>query len=607
MSSPAVPEGPTATTAAAAAERIGNAARALFDHAAHTPDRTAARVRLDGQWQPVSAAQVAAQVLEIARGLLGAGLGEGARLAIMSRTRFEWSLLDFAALSIGAVVVPIYETSSAAQVQWILADSGAVALVVETDAHAATAQEVLGATSVRQVWQLSAGGMQQIRALGASTTSEQVIAARDAVQSGDLATIIYTSGTTGQPKGVQITHGNLLAEVAFVRDEMSGLFNPDNATLLFLPLAHVFGRAIGIAALSTGCVLGHVPDTTALLHDLEQFSPTFVLAVPRVFEKVYNGAQQKAQAKGRLGAQIFARAEAVAVAWSKADGNAGVALKAKHAVYDKLVFAKLRAALGGQCTTAISGGAALGERLGHFFRGVGLTVLEGYGLTETTAAVAANRPGHVVIGTVGTVIPSAELTLSESGEVLVRGAVVFGGYWNNAAATAEAFDADGWFHTGDLGVQDELGNLRITGRSKEILVTAAGKNVAPAPLEDLIRAHWLIGQAMVVGEARPFIGALITIDPEAWALWLQRTGADPATKIADMTTDPALLAEVQSAIDTANRSVSRAESIRSFRILGVDWTEAGGQITPSLKLKRNIVREQHQGDIDELYSHPRHD
>lgn len=555
----------------------------------------------------MSAAQVAAQVLEIARGLLGAGLGEGARLAIMSRTRFEWSLLDFAALSIGAVVVPIYETSSAAQVQWILADSGAVALVVETDAHAATAQEVLGATSVRQVWQLSAGGMQQIRALGASTTSEQVIAARDAVQSGDLATIIYTSGTTGQPKGVQITHGNLLAEVAFVRDEMSGLFNPDNATLLFLPLAHVFGRAIGIAALSTGCVLGHVPDTTALLHDLEQFSPTFVLAVPRVFEKVYNGAQQKAQAKGRLGAQIFARAEAVAVAWSKADGNAGVALKAKHAVYDKLVFAKLRAALGGQCTTAISGGAALGERLGHFFRGVGLTVLEGYGLTETTAAVAANRPGHVVIGTVGTVIPSAELTLSESGEVLVRGAVVFGGYWNNAAATAEAFDADGWFHTGDLGVQDELGNLRITGRSKEILVTAAGKNVAPAPLEDLIRAHWLIGQAMVVGEARPFIGALITIDPEAWALWLQRTGADPATKIADMTTDPALLAEVQSAIDTANRSVSRAESIRSFRILGVDWTEAGGQITPSLKLKRNIVREQHQGDIDELYSHPRHD
>jgi long-chain acyl-CoA synthetase len=592
VSSSAVPEGSCG----------GNAAQALFDHAQQTPDRVAARVRVEGQWQPLSAAQVAAQVLEIARGLLGAGVGDGQRLAIMSRTTLDWSLLDFAALSIGAVVVPIYETSSASQVEWILADSGAIALVVETDTHAATAREVVAATSVRQIWQLSAGGMDEIRTIGGSTADEQVHAARDAVAAHNLATIIYTSGTTGRPKGVQITHGNLLAEVAFVREQMPGLFNPDNATLLFLPLAHVFGRAIGIAALSTGCVLGHVPDTKALLGDLDEFKPTFILAVPRVFEKVYNGAQQKAQAKGKLAAAIFARAEATAVAWSKAEGGAGVALKARHALYDKLVLAKLRAALGGRCTTAISGGAALGERLGHFFHGVGLTVLEGYGLTETTAAVAANRPGHVVIGTVGTVIPGAELKLSESGEVMVRGAVVFGGYWHNDDATAAAFDADGWFRTGDLGALDAQGNLRITGRSKEILVTAAGKNVAPAPLEDLIRGHWLVGQAMVVGEAKPFVGALITIDPEAWPLWLERAGADPATDIADMIADPALLGEVQRAIDAANRSVSRAESIRSFRILGIDWTEAGGQITPSLKLKRNVVREEHQADIEALYS-----
>ncbi|MCU1688551.1 MAG: Long-chain-fatty-acid--CoA ligase FadD15, partial [Jatrophihabitantaceae bacterium] len=455
------PAGVAVQTGAAVQSRgSGNAASALFDHAQQAPDRVAARIRVDGAWAPLSAAQVAAQVLEVARGLLGAGLGEGQRLAIMSRTTLDWSLLDFAALSIGAVVVPIYETSSASQVEWILADSGAIALVVESDAHAATAQDVLGATSVRQVWQLSAGGMDQIRALGSSATDEQVHAAREGVAAGDLATVIYTSGTTGRPKGVQITHGNLLAEVAFVREEMSGLFNPDNATLLFLPLAHVFGRAIGIAALSTGCVLGHVPDTKNLLGDLDEFKPTFVLAVPRVFEKVYNGAQQKAQAKGRLSASIFARAEQVAVAWSKADGDAGAALKVKHAIYDRLVFGKLRAALGGRCTTAISGGAPLGERLGHFFRGVGLTVLEGYGLTETTAAVAANRPDHVAIGTVGTVIPSAELKLSESGEVMVRGAVVFAGYWHNDEATAAAFDEQGWFRTGDLGSKDAQGNLR---------------------------------------------------------------------------------------------------------------------------------------------------
>ena len=603
MTSSAIPEVHGGSAGARGpSPRPGNAAQALFEQAQSAPDREAARVRVDGAWSPVSTAEVAAQVLELARGLLAAGLGGGQRLAIMSRTSFDWSLLDLAALSIGAVVVPIYETSSASQVEWILADSGAVALVVETDAHAAAAQEGLSRTSVEQVWTLSAGGMDQIRALAESVTADEAVAARTAVQPGDLATIIYTSGTTGRPKGARITHGNLLAEVAFVREQMSALFSPGNSTLLFLPLAHVFGRAIGLATLSTGCVLGHVADTRNLLGDLDEFKPTFVLAVPRVFEKVYNGAQQKAQAKGKLSAAVFARAEQAAIAWSKADGAAGPMLRVTHAVYDRLVYAKLRAALGGRCTTAISGGAALGERLGHFFRGVGLTVLEGYGLTETTAAIASNRPGRVAIGTVGVVIPGSELSLSDSGEVLVRGPVVFDGYWRNDEASAAAFDEHGWFRTGDLGSLDAQGNLRITGRSKEILVTAAGKNVAPAPLEDSIRAHWLIGQAMVVGEGKPFVGALITIDPESWPLWLQRAGADPHTGIADLIEDPALLAEIQGAVDNANRSVSRAESIRAFRVLGVDWTEAGGQITPSLKLKRSVVHAEHQADVDALYS-----
>ena len=581
---------------------LGNVAAPIFVNAAQAPDRVAARVRTDGQWQPVIAGELADRVRAVARGLLAAGLGDGARLAIMSRTTFDWSVLDLAALSIGAVVVPIYETSSAAQVEWILSDSGAMALVVETAAHAETAAGVLANTAVTRMWQLDAGGMDEITALGADTAEADAVAAGEAVAASALATIIYTSGTTGRPKGVRITHANLLSEIAFVRDEMGGLFNPDNSTLLFLPLAHVFGRGIGLAALSTGCVLGHVPDTKALLEDLAAFQPTFVLAVPRVFEKVYNGAQQKAQAKGKLSGAIFARAERTAIAWSRADGAPGLGLKAQHALYDKLVYGKLRAALGGRCTTAISGGAALGERLGHFFRGVGLTVLEGYGLTETTAAVCANRPDAVAIGTVGTVIPGSELKLGESGEVMVRGGVVFAGYWRNDEATAAAFDADGWFRTGDLGSLDAAGNLTITGRSKEIIVTAAGKNVAPAPLEDLVRAHWLIGQAMVVGEAKPFVGALITIDPESWPLWLQRAGADPSTPVADQVDDPALRAEIQGAVDTANRSVSRAESIRSFRILGVDWTEAGGQVTPSLKLKRAVVHEEHQADIEAIYA-----
>jgi long-chain acyl-CoA synthetase len=594
--------GPGATQGAT--DYTGGASDAILRNGELAPTRVALRRSANGAWTEITAAQFRGEAIDAARGLIGAGLGHGDRLAIMSRTRYEWSVLDVAALALGIVVVPVYETSSASQLEWILANSGASALVVESAAHEATAREVLGRTSVRQLWQLDAGGLDELIGLGQPVGGAEVDARRAAVTPQDLATIIYTSGTTGRPKGAEITHRNLLAEIEFATVQMADIFAPQNATLLFLPLAHVFGRVVELVALSTGCVLGHAPDTTTLIEDLAVFKPTFILSVPRVFEKVYNSAQQKAQAGGALKGRIFAQAERTAVQWSKASahGVPSPILRAKHAVFDHLVYSKLRIALGGQCSTAMSGGAALGERLGHFFRGAGITVLEGYGLTETTAAASANLTSQLRIGTVGKPIPQVELQIGSTGEIMLRGGVVFRGYWDNPESTAEAIDADGWFHTGDLGAVDADGYLRITGRSKEIIVTAAGKNVAPAPLEDKVRASWLIGQCMVVGEGRPFVGALITIDPESWPLWLQRAGADPATMLSSMLQDPVLLADVQSAIDEANASVSRAESIRAFRILGEDWTEAGGQITPSLKLRRSVVLAEHQHDVDALYS-----
>ncbi|MDR1999275.1 MAG: AMP-dependent synthetase/ligase [Frankiaceae bacterium] len=563
------------------------------------------RRRNGPDWVEVSAEQLADEVAALARGLLGAGLAPGDRLALMSRTRYEWSVVDLAALSVGIIVVPIYETSSAVQVEWILADSGAAAVVAETPEHERLARAAAPA-HLRLLWQIDAGGLTDLARAGSEADEGAFLAARDAVRPDDLATIIYTSGTTGRPKGAQITHSNLLAEVAFGARELPTVFGPGGSTLLFLPLAHVLGRVIALAALSTGCVVGHAPDAKALVGDLASFRPTFLLAVPRVFEKVYNTAAQKAQAGGRVPARVFAAAEHTAVAYSRAlesDRGPSRALRARHALFDRLVYAKLRAALGGRCTIALSGGAALGERLGHFFRGAGLTVLEGYGLTETSAALCANLPSGARIGTVGRVVPGGELRISEDGEVLARGDMVFNGYWGDPAATAAAFDADGWFRTGDLGSLDADGFLRLTGRLKEILVTAGGKNVAPAPLEDAVGAHWLIGQAIVLGDGKPFISALVTIDRDSWPLWLARIGADPHLGVAEMVDNPGLRAEIQGAIDEANAQVSHAEWIREFRIVADDWSEAGGQLTPSLKLKRDVVRAEHAADIASIYGH----
>jgi long-chain acyl-CoA synthetase len=574
----------------------------VFDNAAARPNHVALR-RWDGQrWQDVSTAAFADEVLTVARGLIGAGIGSGERVALMSRTRYEWTVCDFAILSIGAVTVPIYETSSAEQVQWILSNSGAKAAFVESSGHADLIESVRAdAPDLNSVWVFDDAGIDAVGKLGASVDARQVHDRRLAVRSNDLASIIYTSGTTGRPKGCELTHGNFIGEVEQVTEGLGYLFNEGSSTLLFIPIAHVFGRAIPVGAIATGTALGHTADVTNLLDDLAVFKPTFILSVPRVFEKVYNTAKQRAHADGK--GKIFDRAAEVAIRYSQAldKGSVGLALKLQHGLFDKLVYSKLRTALGGRCVAAISGGAPLGPRLGHFYRGVGVTIYEGYGLTESTAGACVNLENAVKIGTVGRPIPGMSMRIAEDGELLMKGVVIFKGYWQNPDASSEALDSDGWFHTGDIGEIDDEGFIKITGRKKEIIVTAAGKNVAPAVLEDRLRASWLVSQCLVVGDQKPFIAALVTIDAEVFPTWLKQNGHPENTPVSAVVDDPALRAEVQKAVDDANKAVSKAESIRKFTILNEDWTEEGGQITPSLKLKRNVVMKENAVEIELIY------
>ncbi|MGZ4436331.1 MAG: AMP-dependent synthetase/ligase [Nocardioidaceae bacterium] len=564
------------------------------------PEAVAFSRRVDGEWQDVTAGEFLDDVRRVASGLVAAGIEAGDRVALLSKTRYEWTLLDYAIWHAGAVTVPIYETSSADQISWILSDSGAKAVVVETGEHLARVQEGRsGLTELNHVWSLEDNGAEVLRSLGADVAPAELDGRRDGLCPDSVATLIYTSGTTGRPKGCVLTHGNFMTELGAAVAELHELFEVEGAsTLLFLPLAHVFARIIQVGAVKARVRLGHSADIKNLVADLGGFQPTFILAVPRVFEKVFNTASQKAAVEGR--GAIFDRAADTAIAYSRAldTGRPGPLLRVKHALFDKLVYGKLRAALGGRCEFAVSGGAPLGERLGHFYRGIGLVVLEGYGLTETTAALTVNLPQAVKIGTVGRPLAGTTVRVAQDGELLVRGGQVFTRYWDNDEATAEAFD-DGWFRTGDLGEIDDEGFVRITGRKKEILVTAGGKNVAPAVLEDLVRAHHLVSQCMVVGDGQPFIAALVTIDPEAFEAWAVQRSKSP--DVAGNTDDPDLVAEVQSAVDEANRTVSKAESIRRFAILPVDWTEEGGQLTPSLKVKRNVVMREFHSDVAALY------
>ncbi|MDP9417418.1 MAG: AMP-dependent synthetase/ligase, partial [Actinomycetota bacterium] len=568
----------------------GNASDFLVDSARSAPTRAILSRRAGGEWQDVTAQQFLDEVRGAAKGLIASGIGPGDRVGLMAKTRYEWTLLDFAIWFAGGVVVPIYETSSAEQVQWILSDAGAAGCIVETAEHAALVAEVRESVpDLRHLWEIEGGAVDSLRAAGSGVADDDLEDRRTALGPDDVATIIYTSGTMGRPKGCELTHGNFVFQIRNIADLLPELFRAEGAaTLLFLPLAHVFARAIQLICVYSGVRLAHTADVKNVLDDLGTFQPTFILAVPRVFEKVYNRSQQKAEAGGK--GKIFHAAAETAVAYSEAldKGRPGVGLRLRHALFDRLVYGKLRAALGGRTRYAVSGGAPLGARLGHFFRGVGLTVIEGYGLTETTAPATANRPRAVKMGTVGQPVPGAAVRVADDGEVLVKGPVVFRRYFRNEDATREAFTEDGWLRTGDLGELDDEGFLRIVGRKKELLVTAAGKNVAPSVLEDRLRSHPLVSQCIVVGDARPYIAALVTIDEEALPGWLEARGKE-RRPLADLVEDADLVGEVQSAVDSANKAVSRAEAIKRFRILTVDFTEAGGQLTPKQSLKRAVV------------------
>lgn len=563
--------------------------------------------RLDaaGQWQDVRATNFLADVSLLAKGLMASGVGAGDRVGIMSRTRYEWSLVDFAIWFAGAVSVPIYETSSPSQVAWNLGDSGAVAAFGESAHHediirqAATSE---GLTGLRHVWQLEGDGLHEVRAAGSAISDEALEARRSQASLQDLATIIYTSGTTGRPKGCELTHGNFV-ELSdnVLATSLGQTVNEHARTIMFLPLAHVFARFISVLAVAAGVTVAHTPDIKNLLPDLQSYRPTFILAVPRVFEKVYNSALTKAEDGGK--GAIFHRAAETAIAYSRARqaGKVGPGLRLKHALFDRLVYGKLRAAMGGEVAHAVSGGGPLGERLGHFFQGVGLQILEGYGLTETTAPVTVNTPSLIRIGTVGAPIPGNAVKIADDGEILAKGVCVMRGYFNRDDLTAEAFE-DGWFRTGDIGQLDDQGFLTITGRKKEIIVTAGGKNVVPALLEDQIRADALVSQVLVVGDNRPFIGALVTLDEEALPGWLQRHGLPASTTLAEATGNPAVMAAVQELINQANQSVSQAEAIKSFRIVTSDFTEASGHLTPSMKVKRAQVMKDYEDVVEEMYA-----
>ena len=554
----------------------------------------------DEAWEDVTAAAFLAEVRSVAKGLVAAGVEAGDRVALISKTRYEWTLLDYAIWFAGAVTVPIYETSSAEQVRHILRDSGARAVAAESAEHVARVAQVRGdLPDLHHVWSIADNAVDVLTRLGEDVPDDELEARRTTATPLDLATVIYTSGTTGLPKGCMLTHGNFMFELGVAVEELDVLFHEDSSTLLFLPLAHVFARVIQVGCVKARVRMGHSADIKSLLDDLQTFRPTFILAVPRVFEKVFNTASQRATADGR--GRIFDRAADTAIAYSRAldKGRAGIVLRARHALFGRLVYGRLLTALGGHCEYALSGGAPLGDRLGHFYRGIGLTVLEGYGLTETTAALTVNLPDAQKVGTVGRPLPGTAVRVADDGELLFRGGQVFSGYWRSEEGTAEALTRDDWLHTGDVGEVDDEGFVRITGRKKEILVTAGGKNVAPAVLEDRLRAHALVDQCIVVGDGQPFIAALVTIDEESFPAWAAQHGKTGT--VADLVDDPDLRAAVEEAVEEANRAVSKAESIRKFAILPVSWTEEDGQLTPSLKLKRNVVMREFRDDVAALY------
>jgi long-chain acyl-CoA synthetase len=584
------------------AATAGNLTNLIAERAWFEPERVIMSRPLGDGWQPVTAREVDEEIRATAKGLIASGVQIGDRVAIMARTRYEWTILDFATWFAGAVVVPIYDTSSAEQIDWILNDSHSVAIIVETPALADLVKTVQP-SHTRNMWTMTDDVLTVLREAGKHIGDDEIDRRREALTPASLATLIYTSGTTGKPKGVQLSHSNFLAECGNVVQGASELFlKPGGSTLLFLPVAHVFGRMVQIGAITAGLHLAHCSDPVGRLPiDLGTFKPTFVLAVPRIFEKIYNGAEAKAEAAGK--GKIFRKAADTAIAYSEAldKKHMSPVLKLKHGLFDKLVYSKIRAGMGGRVEAAISGGAPLGVRLGHFYRGIGISVLEGYGLTETTAGATLNLHGAHRVGSVGRPIPGTSIKIAEDGEVLIRGPIVMDGYWQNQAANDEVFDSERWFKSGDLGKLDDDGFLYIVGRKKELIVTAGGKNVAPAVLEDRLRAHPLVSQCMVVGDNQPFIAALVTVDQDALKLWVANNKKDGAS-IADLVNDPDLIAVIQTAVDDANKAVSKAESIRKFTLLPTDFTIAGGHLTAKLSVKRHVVAKEFAKEIEALFT-----
>jgi len=572
------------------ADPEANATDLLVDRVKATPDGALfALPTADGGWSDVTSAEFHAQVVALAKGLVAAGIEPGDKIGLMCKTRYEWTLIDFATWFAGAVLVPIYETSAPSQILWNLTDSGAIALITETADHFARFDEIRAdVPAVRSVWQVDLGDLEKLAASGTGVSDEEIERRRRIAKGSDLATLIYTSGSTGKPKGCILTHSNFVELTRNAQRAIPEVVNPDSSTLLFITTAHIFARFISVLAVVGGVKVGHQPDTKLLLPSMASFKPTFLLAVPRVFEKVYNSSEQKAEAGGK--GKIFRRAADVAIAHSKAldAGKVPLGLALQFALFDRLVLSKIRAALGGRVKYAVSGSAPLGLRLGHFYRSLGLTILEGYGLTETTAPVSVNVPSNFKIGKVGPPLPGNSVRIADDGEIQVKGICVFAGYWNNEKATKETFDGE-WFKTGDLGEFDEDGYLVITGRKKEIIVTAGGKNVAPAALEDPIRANPIIGQVIVVGDQKPFISALVTLDEEMLPAWLNNNELDGAMSVSEAAKHPRVLAEIQKAVDAANALVSRAESIRKFEVLDAELTEASGHLTPKMSIKRHVI------------------
>ncbi|HNP15392.1 MAG: long-chain fatty acid--CoA ligase [Micrococcales bacterium] len=590
------------TPAIVPADPNANATDLLVERVRATPNLALFSIPThDGGWSDVTAKEFLDQVHALAKGFVAAGIEPGDKIGLMCKTRYEWTLIDFAIWFAGAVMVPIYETSSPSQLQWNLGDSGTVAMITETPDHFSRFDEAHPELPlIRSVWKIDTGDLEKLAASGKDVTDEEIERRRNLAKGDDLATLIYTAGTTGRPKGCMLTHSNFVELTRNAREAIPEVVNTESSTLLFITLAHIFARFISVLAIVGGVKVGHQPDTKQLLPAMGSFKPTFLLAVPRVFEKVYNSSEQKAEGGGK--GKIFRKAAAVAVAHSKAldAGKVPFGLAIQFALFDRLVLSKIRAALGGRVKYAVSGSAPLGLFLGHFYRSLGLTILEGYGLTETTAPITVNVPSNFKIGKVGPPLPGCAVRLAADGEIQAKGVNIFAGYWNNEKATKETFDGE-WFKTGDIGTIDEDGYLEITGRKKEMIVTAGGKNVAPATLEDPIRANPIIGQVIVVGDKRPFIGALISLDEEMLPVWLNNNGEDATMTVDEAAKNPKVLAEIQSAIDKANSAVSRAESVRKFVILPHDLTESSGHLTPKLSVKRHVVLSDFADTIDGLY------